>query len=65
MPEDRITVIKTAIKDEEDLDLLCNSLNAVAGRQKRLGNDDYIYTLRAQHAIEALRKLLDEERRNG
>lgn len=55
-------IIETAIKPEEDLDLLCNSLNAQAGRflysDPALSN----YLLRAQAAINKLCEILESER---
>ena len=60
--ENHITVINTAIKEDEDLDLLCNSLNALAGRLQRIDNSNaYFFILRAQAAIDALRDMLDKE----
>ena len=56
--------IKTALKQEEDLDLLCNSLNAQAGRF--LYSDPALrdYLLRAQAAINSLCKMLKSEHNN-
>ena len=55
-------IIETAIKAEEDLDLLCNSLNAQAGRF--LYSDPTLrnYLLRAQAAISSLCEMLENER---
>ena len=52
-------IIETSMKPEEDLDLLCNTLNAEAGRF--LQSDPYHYQVltRAQAAIQTLAELLD------
>lgn len=52
-------IIRTSIKDNEDLDLLCNTLNAQAGRF--LYSDPHLYAviIRAQAAIVALEEKLD------
>lgn len=53
-------IIETAMNPEEDLDLLCNTLNAEAGRFLHSDNN-YLYCIliRAQMAIMELTKLLD------
>lgn len=56
--------IETAIKQEEDLDLLCNSLNAQAGRFKYSDPVLRCYLLRAQAAINSLCEMLKSERNN-
>ena len=55
-------IIETAIKSEEDLDLLCNSLNAQAGRFFYSDPDLRNYLLRAQAAINSLCEILESER---
>lgn len=47
-------VIKTTAKDEEDLDLLCNTLNAEAGRFLYTDKHLYCVLIRAQAAITQL-----------
>ncbi len=61
----RITdmIIETAIKPEEDLDLLCNSLNAQAGRFKYSDPALRNYLLRAQAAINSLCEMLESKER--
>lgn len=55
-------IIETAINPEEDLDLLCNSLNAQAGRFSYSDPALRNYLLRAQAAISRLREMLEDER---
>lgn len=55
-------IIETAIKYEENLDLLCNSLNAQAGRFLYSDPDLCNYLLRAQAAINSLCEMLEDER---
>lgn len=52
--------------DHEDLDLLCNSLNAEAGRARRQHQVQLsFYLLRAQAAISRLRERLEEATQHG
>ena len=53
-------VIQTSIKDKEDLDLLCNTLNAEAGRFMYTDQHLRNVLLRAQAAIVALENELNE-----
>lgn len=52
-------IIETAVNQEEDLDSLCNTLNAEAGRFLYSDNHLYCILIRAQMAIAELSKLLD------
>lgn len=53
-------IIETSVKPEEDLDLLCNTLNAEAGRF--LYSDPHLYQvlIRAQAAIQSLLELQEK-----
>ena len=62
MHADDIVFIQTWEKDNEDLNLLSNTLNAEAGRFRISDKHVYYVLLRAQAAIEALRTMLREER---
>ena len=55
-------IIPTSLKDEEDLDLLCNTLNAEAGRFMYKDTRLRQILLRAQAAIVSLEALLQERR---
>lgn len=52
-------IIETAVNPEEDLDLLCNTLNAEAGRFLYSDPHHYRVLIRAQMAITEFSKLLD------
>lgn len=52
-------IIETSVKPEEDLDLLCNTLNAEAGRFLQSDPHHYRVLIRAQAAIQTLVELLD------
>jgi len=54
-------IIKTSVKSEEDLDLLSNTLNAQAGRFLYSDPALYYAILRAQAAIDALTRMLNEK----
>ena len=55
-------IIQTSVKDSEDLDLLCNTLNAEAGRFQYTDQHLRDVLLRAQAAVVALEELLNDER---
>ena len=54
-------IIETALKSEEDLDLLSNTLNAQAGRFLYSDLALYYAILRAQAAIDTLTRMLEEK----
>ena len=54
-------IIQTSVKEEEDLDLLSNTLNAEAGRFLYSDHNLYCVIIRAQMAIAELQRLLEQQ----